>query len=191
MGRRTALLHLGPHAPHRPLAAHCDLLANAGCVTPEDAAALEAAAVEMLRRHRTAGLRRREVEGAWAGLCRRAHRTGRDTVLSQPRFAEATAEQAALILDGLAGFEVHLVLTTYADSAPLADLLETWAPLLPAGRVHVRRLEAGAGSVDLAEQLAGIALALRRRRLERRHTVIRRLRRWVTPHESSDLRAAS
>ncbi|MBD8868192.1 hypothetical protein [Nocardioides donggukensis] len=191
MGRRIALLHVGPRAPHRPLADHHELLARAGCLTPTDGTAVETAAVEMLRRHREAGLRRRDVEGAWAGLCRRAHRAGRDTVLSQPRFAEATEEQAALILDALAGFEVHLVLTTYADSAPVAGPLETWAPLLPAGRVHVRRLEEGAGSVDLAEQLAGVVLTVRRRRLERRNPVVTRLRRWVAPREQRDLLVAS
>ena len=94
------------------------------------------AAVEIMRDHQAWGYERREVEGAWSGICRRGHK-GRDTlVVSQPLLASATSAQIELLFDGLAGFERHVVITAAAPEAwtfpgdPAQDLgqvLERWA----------------------------------------------------------------
>ncbi len=75
------------------------------------------AAVEMTRTHKAWGLRRKDVEGAWAALCRRA-RKGRSTVvISQPLLATAPRPQIDLLLDQLSDFQVHVVLTATAPHA--------------------------------------------------------------------------
>ncbi len=94
------------------------------------------AAIEITREHRAWGYERRQVEGAWSTICRRAHQ-GRDTlVVTQPLLAGATSPQIELLFDGLAGFERHVVITAAAPDAwtmpgdPAHDLgcvLERWA----------------------------------------------------------------
>ena len=69
------------------------------------------AALEILRTHRDWGYQRAEVEGAWTTITRRGHQ-GRDTlVFSQSLLAGARPEQVALLVDALAGFEVHVIVT--------------------------------------------------------------------------------
>ena len=105
------------------------------------------AAVEIMREHKAWGYERREVEGAWSGICRRGHK-GRDTlVVTQPMLAAATSPQIELLFDGLAGFERHVVITAAAPDAwtlpgdPAHDLgrvLERWAASArKPERVHV------------------------------------------------------
>lgn len=93
------------------------------------------AAIEIRRDHRAWGYERREVEGAWAGICRRAWRAaskaGGDVVFSQELLAACTPAQIALLLDGLTGFEVHVVVTA---RDPGAQMLAAWAGSVEAGR---------------------------------------------------------
>jgi len=138
MGRkRKAFVHIG-------LAR-----SDAGLLEPalaEHAAALEArglrnpaaspeemfrAAVEIRRDHRAWGYRRREVEGTWAEICRRAHKGRDDVIVSQQRLAAANPAQIALLLDGLAGFEVHVVVTARDLGS---QLLAAWGAGVEAGR---------------------------------------------------------
>ncbi|TQK69216.1 hypothetical protein [Nocardioides sp. SLBN-35] len=80
------------------------------------------AAVEITRSHKDWGLKRADVEGQWTRLVRRARKSRCDVVFSQPLLATATAEQVALLVDALAGYQVNVVLTTGLDdeSAALA-----------------------------------------------------------------------
>ncbi|WGX97465.1 hypothetical protein [Nocardioides sp. L-11A] len=69
------------------------------------------AAVEMTRSHRDWGLKRSDVEGQWTRLVRRARSSRCDLVFSQSLLAAAAPDQVALLVDALAGHQVHVVLT--------------------------------------------------------------------------------
>ncbi|WP_418057684.1 hypothetical protein [Pimelobacter simplex] len=73
------------------------------------------AAVEMTRAHKDWGLKRADVEGQWTRLVRRAEKARADLVFSQSLLAGATPEQVALLVDALAGYRVHVVVTTGLD----------------------------------------------------------------------------
>lgn len=177
MAKNKLFLHVGPEPrslTHADLAGHRALLAGAGCLVPQvQQSALDAAATEMLRTHRAQGMRRREVEGAWAGITRGLWRLGTDVLLSQPQFAEATDEQFALIVDHLAGVELHVVVLT----APATRSLPAWSGSVPASRLHVREVEDDAAAVDLAETLTGVVWAVRHPRTQSRTPRLRALAR--------------
>jgi len=140
--KRKVFLHVGmPGGPgdflEIALRRHWHALAALGVTNPATSPdEMLRAAVEIMRDHRAWGYERREVEGAWSGICRRAHK-GRDTlVVTQPLLAAATSPQIELLFDGLAGFERHVVITAAAPGAwtmpgdPAQDLgcvLERWA----------------------------------------------------------------
>ena len=89
------------------------------------------AAIEITRRHRAWDYQRREVEGAWAGICRRILKAkGRDdVVISQPLLAGATPEQIDLLVDQLPGLAVHVVVVAERGTGSAheaADLLARW-----------------------------------------------------------------
>jgi hypothetical protein len=109
MAKRNAFLHLGPgvlgvESPHAALVGNHTLARAELAVPAVTAADMARADLEIRRCHREAGLKRREVEGAWAAVCRKAYKAKRDVVISQPLFLDATADQAALAYDGLFGF---------------------------------------------------------------------------------------
>ncbi len=93
------------------------------------------AAIELRRRHREWGYRRKEVEGAWAGIARRALK-GRSTVLlSQTALAGATEDQIDLLTTQLPGLRLHVVVTVAAPDGwaepgdpdtDLASVLTRW-----------------------------------------------------------------
>jgi hypothetical protein len=140
--KRKVFLHVGmPGGPgdfiEIALRRHWHALAALDVRNPATSAdEMFRAAIEIMRDHRAWGYERREVEGAWSGICRRAHQ-GRDTlVVTQPLLAGATSPQIELLFDGLAGFERHVVITAAAPDAwtmpgdPAHDLgcvLERWA----------------------------------------------------------------
>ena len=170
MAKRLFLLHVGPD--HVDVAAMTEGLAIGGvCVPTVDAEAYERAGVEILRTHRAAGLRRKQVEGAWASLCRRARKARSDCFVSVPAFFDATPEQAALALDGLAGLRVVLVVTSgFACEPPAA-----WTSLVKEGRTHV--LPARLTDEQLAAQVARIALIEEEARLDKRLAKVSKRRR--------------
>lgn len=178
MAKNKIFLHVGPEPralTHADLTEHRSLLAGAGCLVPHVAqSALDAAASEMLRNHRALGLRRRDVEGAWAGVTRGLWRLGTDVVISQPQFIDADDEQFALISDHLAGLDLHVVVLTRDDRpAPLP----TWATTrLAADRLHQRDVTDDAAAIDLAETLTGIVWSVRR---NTEHARLIRSRRWL------------
>ena len=169
MAKRLFLLHIGPGAVD--VSAMTEALALGGVAVPEaDADAVAHAGIEIRRSHKAAGLKRKQVEGAWARLCRRARRTRSDCFVSLPDLFEATPEQAALALDGLDGFRVVLVATSGFTAPPSA-----WAGLVKAERTHV--LPAHLGEERLAAQVARIALMEEEARLDRRLAKVARRRR--------------
>ena len=172
MAKRLFLLHVGPEAVD--VAAMTEALALGGVRVPTvDAEAYEHAGVEILRSHKAAGLRRKQVEGAWASLCRRARKAKSDCFVSLPAFFDATPEQAALALDGLAGFKVVLVVTSGFAVQPPAP----WLSLVKEGRVHV--LPDNLTDEQLAAQVARIALIEEEARLDKRLAKISRRRKQV------------
>lgn len=93
-------------------------------------------AVEMTRSHKGWGLKRGDVEGQWARLVRRGRKSRGDVVFSQTLLASAAPEQVALVVDALAGYQVHVVLTTGLDDE--ADATSRWlAACRKPERLHV------------------------------------------------------
>ena len=181
MAKHNAFLHIGPGilgvaSTHAALVGN-HTLARAGLAVPAfDAAHLERADVEIRRRHREAGMARKDVEGAWAQVCRQAYRAKSDVVISQPGLLHANAEQAALAYDGLFGFRVHVVLTPATEPDDLESALGPWAALVT--KPH-RRLVVPVGNgvapTVFAAELARLAHDVRRARTERK--LLKRARR--------------
>lgn len=91
---------------------HADALAAQGVAHPVLAPdEMFRAAVEIRRDHHAWGYRRRDVEGTWAEICRRVHKTRGRAVLGQELLTSCTDDQADLLLDTLAGAEVHAIIT--------------------------------------------------------------------------------
>lgn len=170
MARRTVFLLVGRNLPaadtlHERLTATPELLTTAGLVvppvSPDD---LGRAEIEVLRTHKAVGLRRKDVEGAWARVCRKTWKTKRDALIIVPAFAEATPEQSSLAFDSLSGLRAVVLATAPVDS---------WSRLVKPGRCHV---VSAATEDELLTEITGIALAVRVARLERRLEKLRRRR---------------
>lgn len=153
MAKRTAYLHIGlPHSSGplytAALTFHADALAAQGLGQPAGSDdELFRAAVELRRDHTAWGLRRKHVEGTWAEIGRRAYRAGTDVVISHELLAGCTADEVALLLDGLAGLKVRVILTASApdtrvpyfpDDHDLATAADRWTGHLRSrDRLHV------------------------------------------------------
>lgn len=154
MAKRNVFLHVGPDTLEVGEQLRSTLLA-AGVLMPDVGPGdLDRADLEIRRIHASAGLRRRDVEGAWAKVGRRTFKLRSDTFVSMPGFFRADHEQAALALDALMGMRVHLV-----TSAP--ELPAAWQGLVKASRVHV------VGD-DIAAEVAEIAVTERAARAQRK-----------------------
>lgn len=172
MSKRLFLLHIGPDAVD--VSAMSEALALGRIAVPDVAAdAFTHAGLEIRRSHKAAGLKRKQVEGAWAKVCRRAHKAEADCFASMPAFFEASSEQAALALDQLAGFKVILVVTSGFDVEPPA----AWTSLVKDGRTHV--LPSHLSDEQLAAQVARIALIAEEVRIDKRLAKISRRRKQV------------
>ena len=172
MAKRLFLLHLGPDTVD--LDEMRESLDLGRIATPDvDPEVLDLAGIEITRTHKAAGLKRKQVEGAWASVCRKAWKGKADVFVSVPAFFDATSDQAALALDGLAGFKVVLVVTSgFAVQPPAA-----WLSLVKEDRVHV--LPDNLGAEQLAAQVARIALIEEEARLDKRLAKISRRRKQV------------
>lgn len=169
MARRRAYVHIGLAGTGgaflgAALANHADALRGQRVSVPARSTdEMFHAALEMRRDHASWGLRRRDVEGAWARVCRRALKDKGTVVVGHELLAACSPEQIELLLDGLAGLEVHLVVTArdpatqavacwtdtleYGSATPfdgfraaqaLDEVLERWtAAIGDPGRVHV------------------------------------------------------
>lgn len=163
MSKRRFVLHIGlehtgADGVAAGLAEHRERLAELGvrspARTPDDSLR---AAIEMRRLHKAWGFKRREVEGAWADLVRRARKQGATAhaaVVSEELLAGASPDQVALLLDSLGGFEVHVV-ATLRD--PASQLVDAWAGSVRAGgslslRRYARRvLDSGRETTEASE----------------------------------------
>jgi hypothetical protein len=171
MAKRLFLLHLGPRAVD--VASMTEALALGGIRLPSvDADVLAHAQVEILRSHRAAGLRRKDVEGAWARVCRRARKTGSACFVSMPEWHRATPEQAALALDALVDLKVVVVATSGFGEPP-----RSWTAQVRKERAHV--LPSHLSDEQLAGQVARIALMEEEARLDRRLAKVSRRRRLL------------
>jgi hypothetical protein len=161
MAKKLLLLHVGPDPVD--VSSMTEALAL-GRVTVPDVGAdtLLHAGIEIRRAHKAAGLRRKQVEGAWAKTCRRAYKTRKNCFVSVPGFFDATPEQAALAMDSLDGLKVVLVVTSGFD----VEAPEAWLSLVKEGRAHV--LPSRLSDEQLAAQVARIALIEEQARLARR-----------------------
>ena len=159
MAKHHIFLHIGPDLVDVDGDVR-ERLAAAGVLTPDVTDDhLHHADLEIRRAHRAAGLRRKEVEGAWAKVCRRTFRLKSHAFISQPGFVGADADQAALALDSLAGLKVHLVRTQ-------AELPLAWERLVKPGRIHT--IEPGLTSAGFADELARIVRSQEEARLDRK-----------------------
>lgn len=152
MAKRHAYLHVGTPGVgdllDTAVQRHRSPLAELDVLVPTKAREESfRAAIELRRRHREWGYRRKEVEGAWAGICRRALR-GRSTVLvSQTALAGATPEQIDLLASQLPGLKLHVVLSVAAPAGwsepgdperDLTSLLARWSQAVrDPRRLHV------------------------------------------------------
>jgi hypothetical protein len=152
MTKRKAFLHIGlPRTGGGflgpALTEHADALETMGvrhpAISGEEAFR---AAIEIRRDHQAWGYRRREVEGAWAAICRRAWKGRHDVVFSSELLAACTPEQIDLLLDGLHGFQVHVVVTAREPGSQLlpdwvgpdlGEVLHAWSPVVRPDRLHV------------------------------------------------------
>lgn len=172
MAKKLLLLHIGPEPVD--LSAMAEALALGRIAVPDvDADVLVRAGIEIRRSHKVAGLKRRHVEGAWATVCRRAHKAKADCFVSVPDFFDATPEQAALALDQAAGFKPILVVTSGFDVQPPA----AWLSLVKDDRTHV--LPSHLSDEQLAAQVARIALIEEEARLDKRLVKIGKRRKQV------------
>lgn len=172
MAKKLFVLHIGPDPVD--LSAMTGSLALGRIAVPDvDPDVLLHAGIEIRRTHKAAGLKRKQVEGAWAKVCRRAHKAKSDCFVSVPGFFDATPEQAALALDQLAGFKVALVMTSGFD----VEAPATWLSLVKDGRTHV--LPSHLTDEQLGTQVARIALMEEESRLDKRLAKISRRRKQV------------
>ena len=105
------------------------------------------AAVELRRDHRFWGVRRRDVEGSWATLCRRAIKNKDTVVFSHHLLAGCRSDAIALMVDQLPGWAGHGVLTAaaparrvaaHSDGYGVAAARERWSTVIRRpDRVHV------------------------------------------------------
>jgi hypothetical protein len=153
MAKPKSFLLVGlPHAGLPLLTAaleqHRDALGELGVTAPAKSAD-EAfrAAVEVRREHRAWGLRRKDVEGTWSAICRRAVKQRQTVVVGHELLAGATRDEVALLVDGLAGTQVHVVvlagvpdgrLGLFPDELDLGSVLDRWAAATSGpDRLHV------------------------------------------------------
>jgi hypothetical protein len=176
MAKRSVHLLVGPAVPglgalHEALHDH-PALAEAGVTLPRVAqGVMDRADVEIRRRHRAVGVRRKDVEGAWAKVCRRARKQKGDVLVVQPGFVEAASEQVALAVDSLAGMRLHVIVTPVAHHADVAaaDLVGPWAAYVKRdARIHVVPVGDRPTVDDLATALAKVVLEAREAEVERR-----------------------
>lgn len=137
MPKRTAWLHVGLPGTGAPAVAaalsdHADRVEDQGfrlsAVSEEQ---LLRAALELRREHQGWGYRRREVEGSWAEVCRRAHRGRRHPLIVSELLAACDDDAVALLLDGLAPLRTEVVVTM---RDPATQVLAAWADTVRLGR---------------------------------------------------------
>ena len=150
--KRKVYLHVGllddDSSVEKALFTYRHALAELGVgVAPDNAGEMFLAAIEMTRTHKAWGYKRREVEGTWAGICRRILKAKgtNDFVLSQPLLAGAAPEQIDLLVDQLPGLAVHVILVAPAGE-DISEPLARWGRAVrKPERLHVVEVTADQG----------------------------------------------
>lgn len=179
MARNKVMLHIGPDpVRHADLVPHAAELSDLGHVVPPlDQEALDLAALEMLRAHKAAGLRRSDVEGRWAEVGRLAFRARTDLVISQPLLHQAQHGQVPLVLDALAGLDVHVMLTSGSEDD---SLRAPWVRDLGPFHVHTMAAPTDAGDpARLARDTAALVARIRDDALRRKRDRSKRVRNLI------------
>ncbi|WP_248583552.1 hypothetical protein [Nocardioides sp. InS609-2] len=169
MARRTIHLHvdfssLDGDVITDSLMAHREHLKGCGFKVPvKESDQPFLAAIEMRRDHKTHDLKRSQVEGAWAEICRRAHQGRKTPLVSVPGFGTCTPTQVDLLLDSLAGLRVHLVATVPSVASPEAaetvdHTLAHWRSQLARGRVTTVPVAPGDWRQAWQEYVAAVGL---------------------------------
>ena len=172
MAKHKAYLLIGPDVAgveelHAELTTRADDLAVADLYVPAVTAAdIYLGSVEIRRTHRAEGLRRKDVEGTWAAICRAAEKCRGDVVLGLDQYAAADGDQIALLLDGLRAFQMHVVVTLTGEDPTqeleLDDLIGPWSRLVKPHRFHVLDVS---DEAELDDVLGDVARIARRERL--------------------------
>lgn len=165
MARRRCYLHidlagLTGHRLGHELLAHRDVLRDYGFKVPvHEVMEAELASIELRQTHAERGLKRRQVEGQWARITRRAWKGRRVPLLSVPGLGRCTPEQADLAHDYLAGLKLTVVITVPAVSTPtvqaqVRETVQQWRTRVGGGRVLLQPVH---GPDDWAPVLCAFA----------------------------------
>lgn len=182
MSKHHAFLLVGPTIPsgdelHDVLLREQAVLAEAALTTPDVTQAdLFRSSVELFRTHKAEGLKRKDVEGAWTRIVRRAEKTKAAVLFGHDSYAAADAGQRSLMLDALSGFRTHVVITAERGRPGLDDLIDGWATDLKPSRLHVVTLEEGEGLDVLLPRLVDLARETRETDLEKRIVKLKKKR---------------
>jgi hypothetical protein len=145
MAKQKAYLLVGlPHSGvpllTAALAQHRDALAEQDVRAPaKSEEEMFKAAVEVRREHRAWGLRRKDVEGVWAEVTRRALKHKQTVVVGHELLAGAAPDEVSLLVDGFAGLQLHVVVVAgqpdariglFPDELDLVDVADRWAAAL-------------------------------------------------------------
>jgi hypothetical protein len=174
MAKHHAFVLVGPSIPAADelideLSSRSELLGEAALALPKVTQAdLFRSSVELLRTHKAESMRRADVEGSWARVCRKAEKTKADVLFGMSSYVAASPEQIALMLDGLAAFRTHIIITTERGSEGIDELIEPWTQAVKASRLHVLTLEKGDDLDVLLGRVLELARDTRTADLERR-----------------------
>jgi hypothetical protein len=125
------------------LARRSDLLDEAALALPKITQAdLYRSGVELLRTHKAEGVRRADVEGSWARVCRKAEKRKADVLLGNAAYVVAEPAQISLLLDGLSAFRTHIVITAERGTEGIDELIEPWTQAVSAAARRPRRRSA-------------------------------------------------
>jgi hypothetical protein len=174
MAKHHAFVLVGPSIPAADelideLSRRSELLDEAALALPKVTQAdLFRSSVELLRTHKAESMRRADVEGSWARVCRKAEKTKADVLFGMSSYVAASPEQIALMLDGLAAFRTHIIITTERGSEGIDELIEPWTQAVKASRLHVLTLEKSDDLDVLLGRVLELARDTRTADLERR-----------------------
>jgi predicted Zn-dependent protease len=182
MAKNHAFLLVGPMIPnadelHDVLLREGDLLADGALTTPDVTQAdLYRSGVEVRRTHKEEGLRRKDVEGSFARVVRRAEKRKAAVLFGSDAYAGADEGQRSLLLDAMSGFRTHIVITAERGTPGLDDLIDGWAAQLKPSRVHVLTLEEGETLEALLARVVELARVTREADLEKRIVKLKKKR---------------
>jgi len=174
MSKHHAFVLVGPTIPMADelideLARRSELLDEAALALPKVTQAdIYRSGVELLRTHKAEGVRRADVEGSWARVCRKAEKRKSDVLFGNAAYVVADPAQISLLLDGLSGFRTHIVITAERGMEGIDELIEPWTQAVKASRLHVLTLEAGDDLDTLLGRIIELARDTRTADLERR-----------------------